>query len=378
MDAIVQQIRELHAQADEVGKIKISNELDALQSSLDSDWDTILKLAGGPLRHALVKIGVDLKIFESLVERTYSSSELVEKTGISFDLLGRILRGQASFGLIQEVGAGGYAANRFTKLFADSNAAGAVTYTFDVLRPIASAFPAFLKERENASITSTHDTVFQKAFDTKLSGFEWMKQHPETFGNLFKFLALRPNRDWVDSFPIEDEIASFNEPDKAILVDVGGGTGDQALVFRKKFPQHPGRVIVQEIPETLALAKPLEGVEFMEHDCFKPNPIQGAKYYYLRYVMHLWQDDKCVEVLKALIPALGPQSRILIDEVVVPSSEVPWQAACQSILMATTLAGAERTLAEWMRLLDAAGLKIIDIFTYDSNLQSVIVAVPKN
>ncbi|KAI1959866.1 hypothetical protein LOZ58_004231 [Ophidiomyces ophidiicola] len=378
MDSIIKQIRELHTQADEDGRRQINNELGKLHASLDTDWDVVLKLAGGPLQLGLVKIGADFEIFKALSERTHTISELVDKTGIPSDMLIRFLRGQASFGMIKEEGTEGFSANRITRLYAEPNVSGAITYTFDILRPIAHTLPSFLKDRRNTSITSTYDTVFQKAFNTTQPGFEWMSQHPEHIGNLFKFLALRPNRDWVDSFPIEKELESFNEPNKTILVDIGGSTGDQAVLLKKKFPHAAGRIVVQDIPTTLIHAKPIEGIEFMEYDCFKPQPVKGAKFYYLRYVMHLWQDDKCVEALKTIVPAMGPDSKILIDEVVVPASDVPWQAACQSILMNSALAGAERTLVEWQGLLQAAGLQIVDIFTYDTNMQSIIMVVPKN
>jgi len=47
MDAIAQQARHLYAQADEKGRRKIQDDLHELQSSLDSDWDVVFRLASG-------------------------------------------------------------------------------------------------------------------------------------------------------------------------------------------------------------------------------------------------------------------------------------------------------------------------------------------
>ena len=63
-----------------------------------------------------------------------------------------------------------------------------------------------------------------------------------------------------------------------MLVDVGGGTGAQARTFRKRFPDLPGRVIVQDRPEVIAnvkddLAK--VNVEAEVYDMFKPQTIKG-------------------------------------------------------------------------------------------------------
>lgn len=40
----------------------------------------------------------------------------------------------------------------------------------------------------------------------------------------------------------------------------------------------------------------VEGVEMMAHDFFTPQPVQNAKYYYLRTVLHDWADDKAVPI----------------------------------------------------------------------------------
>ncbi|RDW76541.1 uncharacterized protein DSM5745_06533 [Aspergillus mulundensis] len=250
---------------------------------------------------------------------------------------------------------------------AGSNAAGAVNY--------------MLPGQTGESCRDIRqDTIFQKAFNAPLSVYEWMKQHPEHYGGLFKTLALCSNHDWVDAFPIVDEIGSFmsNDAERVLLVDVGGGTGPQAAIFRQRLPHITGRVIVQDIPETLEHANAIDGIEFMEYDCFSPHPIRGAKFYYLRYVLHLWQDDKCVEALKSIIPAMGPESRILIDELVVPAPGATWQMAWRSIGITATLAGMERTRARWEGVLEAAELEILNIFPYDSNGQAIIVAAPKN
>lgn len=41
-----------------------------------------------------------------------------------------------------------------------------------------------------------------------------------------------------------------------------------------------------------------------------------------------------------------------------------------------SLGGAERTKKEFETLLDAAGLRIVDVHRYDAKMQSVIIAVP--
>lgn len=65
---------------------------------------------------------------------------------------------------------------------------------------------------------------------------------------------------------------------------------------------------------------------------------------------------------------MDPESRILIDEVVLPDFGVHWHAAMQDISMAIQLGGKERTRTQWEKLVEQAELKIAEIHTYDISL----------
>jgi hypothetical protein len=75
-----------------------------------------------------------------------------------------------------------------------------------------------------------------------------------------------------------------------------------------------------------------------------------------------------VVILKNLISALGPDSRILIDEMVFPNEKVHWQATASDLIMMSALASKERTDEQWRALLDTAGLQILKIFKYTTTL----------
>lgn len=205
-----------------------------------------------------------------------------------------------------------------------------------------------------------------------------MKQHPEQMKSLGHAMAIQREGHWVDSYPVEKEVGSFSPAsDSALLVDIGGGFGQQSAIFKNKFPNLKGRVIVEDIPETLDNAPPVEGIEFKIQDFFKTQEVKGAKFYYLRHILHDWTDEDCIKILKAIVPVMGPESRIVIDEIVLPNSNVPWQAAYMDLTMMSALGGVERTKAEFEKLLAGAGLRMVDIHKYDPKLQSVILAVPK-
>lgn len=112
-----------------------------------------------------------------------------------------------------------------------------------------------------------------------------------------------------------------------MLVYIGGGFGQQTLAFKNNVTSAQGRIIVQDVQATLKSAPEVEGLEFQEQDFFKEQPIKGAKFYYLRHILHDWTEEDSIQILKAIVPALGPDSRIVIDEFVLPDAQLPRQAA---------------------------------------------------
>ncbi|KAL4865125.1 hypothetical protein BDV12DRAFT_211205 [Aspergillus spectabilis] len=397
MEAIFKQIKDEYTRADQTGKREIQGYIRELQVGFYSDWDVVMRLSSGPLQVALAKIAIDLDLFRTLKESEspVTLAQLVEKTGAAPRLLARILRTQAAFGLIKETGPQEYTSSAFTDVFVNPDAAGAIAQLyashsihvqtvallilciFDISGPCTQVLPDYLAANGYKEIVSNKDCPFQRAFRTEQTLFEWMPQHPQHMKSLGHLMALERPVVWVDHFPVLEQLGDFPGPDKTLLVDVGGGYGQQSKALRAKFPNLPGKVIVQDIPQTLAGAQPAEGVEFVEHNFFEPQPVQGAKFYYLRHVFHDWPDEQCLEILKQIIPALGPDSRILIDEVVIPATGVPWQAAFMDLLMMDSLGAIERTRAEWEELLDKAGLKIIETYQYDGKEQAILVTVPK-
>lgn len=82
-------------------------------------------------------------------------------------------------------------------------------------------------------------------------------------------------------------------------------------------------------------------------------------------------------ILKNIIPAMGPHSRILIDDMVLPNEKVHWHAAQQDLIMMSSLGSKERTKDQWFTLMENAGLKILEIYEYTVLLNdAIIVAVP--
>ena len=111
--------------------------------------------------------------------------------------------------------------------------------------------------------------------------FVWLQQHPdigEQFGNMMVgWSSGRPQ--WIDPhfYPIEEcLINGAKEEDNAVfLVDVGGGKGHDLEYLKSKYPNLPGKLILQDVPEVINRTNLSQGLEATVHDFNTPQPIHG-------------------------------------------------------------------------------------------------------
>ena len=66
------------------------------------------------------------------------------------------------------------------------------------------------------------------------------------------------------------------DKDAVLIVDVGGSTGHDLDLFVEANPGIPGRLVLQDLPEIIAQARPRSSrIEATVHDFFTLQPIKG-------------------------------------------------------------------------------------------------------
>ncbi|KAJ5669145.1 S-adenosyl-L-methionine-dependent methyltransferase [Penicillium macrosclerotiorum] len=386
MDSILDQIRDLSQRSDEAGQLRIQKALRDIQTELQSPKDLLMDLANSFVLIGTIRLGADLGLFRHFASQKepLTVSQLADLTGASPQLLERFLRYLASTNIIKEVAANQYQANTTTFVLADPKGDAMIYHGFDNHAPTVMAMPAFFAENNYQDIDSVLKTPFQKAHNTTLSSFEWYVKNPEHFENLQKVMTSLEGVEWTVGFNhFESEAKKIPSSlpvssEKPFFVDVGGGHGHQCIQLGKKYPNLLGRLVLQDLPAAVNKLAPIEGVKAVAHDFFEEQPITDAKFYYLRRIMHDWPDRECSNILRNIASAMSAESRILIDEVVLPDTGAHWQATMADITMMIGLGGKERTAQQWQALADLSGLQIELIHTYTaSTYTSVIVMALK-
>ena len=272
-----------------------------------------------------------------------------------------------------------------------SSAAGTQTqilnrwYTTD---PSFKHLPRFLAETGYKNPTNSHDTPFQYAFQTRLSHFDYVSTQPrelEVFGNHMAGYSSQRGT-WEQFYPVQERVLGSGASDDVVLVDMGGGSGHDVSRFASKFLPHSekSRLVLQDLPEVITKVEKdaaLPGaVKPMAHNFFEEQPIKGAHAYYLHSVLHDWPDDKAIDILKALRPALlqktvdGKMPKLLLNENVIPSKGAKSQPSSLDLMMCAFHAASERSENQWKDLVEKAGYKVTDIVVNEAFDEGIVEA----
>lgn len=158
---------------------------------------------------------------------------------------------------------------------------------------------------------------FSLANDTDLTMFEYLEQHSQ------RMTQFKTGMQYLQSWPGFKTMYLADSFDwaalgRATVVDVGGSHGQVSIDLARRFPGL--HFIVQDLASVASEAKgdlPAElehRVEFMIHDFFTEQPVKDAAVYLFRWVLHDWSDKYCIQILRALIPALKPGAWIVLNE----------------------------------------------------------------
>ncbi len=202
----------------------------------------------------------------------------------------------------------------------------------------------------------------ETAFDSVCGAplFEHYAANPKTAASAAACMLAR-------TLPVAREFAASDVPHGArTLVDVGGGAGPLVAEVLRHRPEIAG--VLLERPGMLTLAQEYlseQGVadrcELVEGDFFSSLPA-GGDVYVLKSVLHDWDDDRCVAILRNCRAAMDDAGRLVIVELILPERMTPsapmLSAALLDLIMLAYAGGRERTEAEIAQLLDPAGLRL--------------------
>ena len=204
----------------------------------------------------------------------------------------------------------------------------------------------------------TGETAFVKTFGLT-NPFDYFKSHPEEraiFNAAMTDLALM-------SAPALAQAYDFGRFRR--LVDVGGGQGSMLATILQRYPEVTA--VLFDLPTVVERARPLlasSGVadrcEVVSGDFFQSVP-HGGDGYIMRHIIHDWDDERSIHILRNTRHAIDPLGRLLLVDSVIASGNSPSPAKLVDLEMMALTGGCERTEAEFRELLAATGFRLLSV-----------------
>jgi O-methyltransferase domain/Dimerisation domain len=309
----------------------------------------LMQMAMGFMMSDLLGTAVKLGLADHLADGPKTAEELARPTGTHAPTLYRLLRTLSSHGLFAE----------------DSERRFALTALSE---PLRTGVPGSVK----TSVQMITGDFFKGTFANLTHSVETGKTAFEKkFGaNLFEYLSTRPE----DALMFSDLMVRFHGPETAAvaaaydfsgvgtIADVGGATGNMITTILAKNPAMTG--LIYDLPHNEAVAAALVGsrgmserVKFEVGNFFESVPA-GYDAYLMSHIIHDWNEEQCLTILRNCRRAMGPKSRLLIVEFVLPTGNVFHPGKMTDMIMLTIPGGEERTEQQYRELLAKAGFRL--------------------
>lgn len=313
--------------------------------------DLLMRLSTGYMASASIQVAVKLRIPDLLAHGPKPVNELADAAGAHPDRLYRVLRVLASLGVFSETPARTFALTPVSESLRSD-----VPNSFrDMALWITSPFH-FRIYSEMLHTVKTGEITFEHVYGKPV--FEWFPENPdisELFNNGMTCLSKVVTPALLEAY----DFAGIHT-----LMDVAGGHGALLRAILNQHPEMRGVLIdlkhviegARQLPENQALA---HRCEFLSADFFAELPT-GADAIIMKHIIHDWDDDKAVLILKNCRKALAgkPDAKVLLVESVLPAGSEPHPGKFIDLEMFVFPGGRERTEEEFRKLFAAAGLRL--------------------
>jgi ubiquinone/menaquinone biosynthesis C-methylase UbiE len=312
----------------------------------------ILQMASGYWVSQSIYVAAKLGIADLLKDSPKSCDELATATGTHAPSLYRVLRALASLGVFAET-----QPNHFS------------------LTPLAACLQSDVPDSIRAYVILRGEEQY-RAWGDLLHGVQTGGSPFEhIYGmNLFDYLAQNPesakifdesmtNLSAIESAAIA---ASYDFSSIQTLVDVAGGEGLLIASILKSNPTLKGVLfdqpyVIERAKRFLEAEGVLERCQLAEGNFFESVP-EGGDAYILKHIIHDWDDERAIAILKQCHKVMPDNGKVLVAEQVIPPGNEPFMGKLLDLhMLVMAPGGRERTEAEYRALFEKAGFKLTRI-----------------
>jgi hypothetical protein len=309
-----------------------------------------------------IYVAATLGIADLLKDAPRTADELAVSTETDSPSLYRLLRALASIGVFAEDGDGRFGLTPRAE-YLRSDVPGSVR-----ARAVNAGGPSFWSSWAELPFTiRTGETAFRKVHG--MSNWEYRERHPEE--NAIFNAGMTAGTAGVVAAIVD----SYDFSRIGVLADVGGGEG--ALLAKILATNPPMRGILFDQPHVansagapLRQAGVADRCEIVGGDFFQAVP-SGADAYLLKSIIHDWDDERAIRILRRCRDAMPDRGKLLLVELIVRPANESDHAKFLDLHMMVMNGGRERTADDYRRLYAEAGFSLSQIVSTGSGFSII-------
>jgi hypothetical protein len=315
----------------------------------ESPTQALRRLVNGYQVTQAIHVAATLGIADLLRDGPRSSDELAAATESHARSLHRVLRALASVGVLHEGGDGRFALTEVGECLRSDAAAPVGGWAAYVGRPAHfRAWGALLHA------VRTGESAFRSVHGADV--WEYRARHPEDgaiFDRAMTDTSRRANRQLIEAY----DFGRFER-----IVDVGGGHGALLAGVLAAHPAVRGVLfdqphVVADAGGVLEAAGVSDRCEVVAGSFFDAVP-PGGDAYVLKAIVHDWEDDEALRILRNVRAAIADDGTVLVVERELGPPNADPDAKLSDLNMMVGPGGRERTRDEFAALLEDAGFAL--------------------
>ena len=329
----------------------------------------LIDMAMGYMRSRVVCAAAKLRIADALANGERTVEQIASECSADPPSLLRLLRVLASIGIVTEAAPGSFALMPLGEPLrrdAPHSVRPGVIFWADLLADDWSHLTDCVKTGAKAS------HLMERA------GLPWRwSQDPDASAIFRAVMGTAPAEQYA---PMTH---SWDFSPWQTVADLGGGGGSLLIAILRGFPHLKGMLV--DRPDSIEAAASRFDHERLASRCrliaadLLEGVPAGAQVYILKHVLHGYDDDQVVRILKNCRSAMPGGGRVLVMEFVLPNKIDRVDPDLERCLMSdlnmlAVTGGKERTEGEWTRLFKRAGLQLLRVLPVPGDPVSIIEA----
>jgi hypothetical protein len=303
----------------------------------------------GAMAVQAIHVAAKLALADLVASGPKSIEELADATHTHGPSLARFLRALTSLGIFVEDTTGRYRQTALSDTLRSDHP--------ESIRPSAMMLGAHFVWRPSGALEETVRTgqpSFERVYDTPF--FEYLAGHSDEAAVFNAAMSSSP--DYLAAIVGAYDFSKFDR-----IVDVGGGHGLLLAGILSANPRLRG--VLHDLPAVVTGVSALrqepisQRCEIIGGDFFKGVPA-GADAYILKGIIHDWNDEAALKILKNCRRVIRSDGTLLLVGAVLTPSTDPTTALMDMLMMVLT-SGRERTESELRSLLQEAGFSMVQV-----------------